>query len=337
MEWEYDGRPMCLVDTAGMRRWGSVRLATHGSLARLPGTDACRAVCFVQWDLSTPLEALSVEAARRALSKAHVVVLVIDATVGLTKQDLTIAQQVLEEGRALVVGLNKIDASEAPRMLHTMMEEALEEIAVDARGVECVSMSALTGSNVGALMPAVLDVYDKWNVRVPTSLLNRWLWRLSQVHPPPAARKTTVVTGSGRDKGRAAKSLRLKLKYLTQVRQQQVTAACDMSHTANHVLHRSTSDHQRLPCLPITRRCRSHTVGMLASTRSMCLPSTTPLTHPCCGASFLITALRTEFQLDGVPIRLVCRASHNPYNTRPSQGRADGRLQKSGSSRSKKK
>ena len=225
VEWEYDGRPMCLVDTAGMRRWGSVRLATHGSLARLPGTDACRAVCFVQWDLSTPLEALSVEAARRALSKAHVVVLVIDATVGLTKQDLTIAQQVLEEGRALVVGLNKIDASEAPRMLHTMMEEALEEIAVDARGVECVSMSALTGSNVGALMPAVLDVYDKWNVRVPTSLLNRWLWRLSQVHPPPAARKTTVVTGSGRDKGRAAKSLRLKLKYLTQVLEQQAVTA----------------------------------------------------------------------------------------------------------------
>ena len=106
---------------------------------------------------------------------------------------------------------------QVPQKLHRMMQEALEEIAVDARGVQVVSMSALTGQNVGALMPEVLEVYEKWNLRLPTSLLNKWLWRLCQVYPPPAALKTVVTRGAGRDKGRATKSLRLKLKYLTQV------------------------------------------------------------------------------------------------------------------------
>lgn len=163
-----------LVDTAGIRRKSKV---------------------------VAKLERLSVGDAMRTIRFAEVVVLVMDATGPLEKQDLQLADLVAEEGRALVLALNKWD-------LVPNLESKLREIKADLnatltqlRGVPIVPISAKTGEGVDQLLDTVLEVYALWNKRVPTAGLNRWLEAVSERHPPPAV--------SGR---------RIKLKYLTQSR-----------------------------------------------------------------------------------------------------------------------
>ncbi len=174
VDWQWRGQPVRLVDTAGMRRRARVDEA---------------------------LEKLSVADARRALGLANVVVLVLDAGLGLERQDLTIARHVLDEGRALVVAINKWDAVDDGRTALRQVRERLEISLPQARGVPVVTLSALHRRRLGALMDAVLGAYGLWTTRLATAELNRWLAGMVEAHPPP------VVAGR-----------RLKLRYMTQVK-----------------------------------------------------------------------------------------------------------------------
>src|SRR5687767_3043188 len=159
VDWEWQGRPLRLVDTAGLRR----RSKVEGKLEKLSAADTLRAIRF-----------------------AEVVVLVLDAEQGLEKQDLTIARLVEEEGRALVIAANKWDAiadkNAAKRQLRDRVETSLPQV----KGLPVVTLSALTGRNLDELMTAVFQVYGAWNRRVPTAQLNRWLEEATAAHPPPA-------------------------------------------------------------------------------------------------------------------------------------------------------
>ncbi|MFO1037836.1 MAG: ribosome biogenesis GTPase Der [Geminicoccaceae bacterium] len=162
---DWKGRRIELVDTAGLRR-----------KARVDGR----------------LEKLSTSATVKALNAAEIVVLVIDATMAFERQDLTIAGMVIEEGRALVVALNKWDLVDEPDKVMAGVRRALEEQLADARGVICVPLSALTGKHVEKLLPAVIEAYERWNKRVPTGALNRWLAETLERHPPPLVDKRRV-------------------------------------------------------------------------------------------------------------------------------------------------
>ena len=157
--WEWQGRPLRLVDTAGLRR----RSKVEAKLEKLSAADTLRAIRF-----------------------AEVVVLVLDAGQGLEKQDLTIASLVAEEGRALVIAANKWDAvadkNAAKRQLRDRIETSLPQV----KGLPVVTLSALTGRNLDELMTAVFQVSEAWNRRVPTAQLNRWLEEATAAHPPPA-------------------------------------------------------------------------------------------------------------------------------------------------------
>jgi GTPase len=172
--WSYDGRRIELVDTAGLRRKANV----IGRLEAMAGGDSRRAVRF-----------------------AHVVVLVLDAATGLEKQDLTIARMVVDEGRALIIAANKWDTIENPNAAKRAIEARLEKSLPQVRGVPVVRLSALTGRGVERLMPAVLAAYTRWNHRVPTPRLNRWIEEVQQHHPPP------LVDGR-----------RIRVRYLTQAK-----------------------------------------------------------------------------------------------------------------------
>jgi len=158
VEWRHRGRPIRLVDTAGMRRRSQV---------------------------VERLEQLAVEDSLRAIQYAEVVVLVLDAADMLEKQDLTIARLVLEEGRALVIAANKWDTikdkTEALKKLKARVAASLPQ----AQGVALVTLSARTGQNLDRLMTAVLDAHETWNRRVATPELNRWLEAALEAHPPP--------------------------------------------------------------------------------------------------------------------------------------------------------
>ncbi len=182
VEWQYGGRTIRLVDTAGLRRRANV---------------------------SDSVERLSTSNTIEAIRMANVVVLVLDANAILDKQDLTIARLVIDEGRALVIAVNKWDAvdnrAEAVRRLQDRLETSLPQV----RGVPTVTLSALAGKGLDRLMDAVVGIYDLWNRRVPTAQLNRWLAEMTERHPPPAIQ-------GGR---------RLRLRYMTQVRTRPPTFA----------------------------------------------------------------------------------------------------------------
>ena len=165
-------RDIRLIDTAGMRKKRNV---------------------------VEKLEKLSVADARRAVDFAEVVVLLLDATQGLEHQDLKIASMVLEEGRALMVAINKWDIAKDASSLFNGIREALNEGLAQVRGVPLFAVSARTGKGIDQMLGAAFELRDSWSKRVPTAALNRWFDDALEANPPPAP-----------------KGKRIKLRYITQ-------------------------------------------------------------------------------------------------------------------------
>ena len=172
--WTYMGRKINLVDTAGLRRQSRV---------------------------SDSLEKMSAASTKHAAFMAQVVILVLDADAVLDKQDLTIARQVLEEGRALVIAINKWDIANRREALQRLNDKLQTSLA-QAEGVPTVTISALKKENLDKLMRAVFKVYDRWNIRIPTAPLNQWFADMIDKYPPPL----------GKNKRR------IKLRYITQAK-----------------------------------------------------------------------------------------------------------------------
>ena len=159
VDWEWQGKPFKLFDTAGLRR----RSRVQGKIEKLSVAETLRAVRF-----------------------AELVVLVIDATQPFEKQDLQIADLIIKEGRAAVIALNKWDRIEDPRETLEALREKADRLLPQIRGVDVVPVSAVTGKGFKPLMKAVETAHGLWNVRVPTPRLNRWFGDMVQRHPPPA-------------------------------------------------------------------------------------------------------------------------------------------------------
>ena len=159
VDWEWQGRRVRLVDTAGLRRKARV----EEGLEKLSAQDTIRAITF-----------------------AEVVLLVMDATHPFETQDLQIADLVEREGRALVFVLAKWDLVEDPgQRLKTFIEQA-EHMLPQLRGAAVVHLSAETGRGVDKLMPAVVKAHDDWSTKLKTRDLNDWLKIAVERHPPPA-------------------------------------------------------------------------------------------------------------------------------------------------------
>lgn len=133
-------------------------------------------------------ETLSVGDALRAIRFAEVVILVIDAQVPFEKQDLQIADLVAQEGRALVIAVNKWDLVSGKKAYLAELQQEVERLVPQVKGVPLVPVSALQSTGLDRLMDAVLRIYETWNLRLPTAALNRWLEEAQERHPPPAVR-----------------------------------------------------------------------------------------------------------------------------------------------------
>nr|PZN87449.1 MAG: ribosome biogenesis GTPase Der [Pseudomonadota bacterium] len=173
VDFEWGGHKLSLIDTAGLRRKARV-IETAEKLAT---ADTLRAIRF-----------------------AEVVILMIDAEHPFEHQDLTIGNLVAEEGRALVIAVNKWDLITEKQASLSRLRQAAAENLAQVPGVPLVPISALAERGLDKLLAAVLQIYETWNRRVPTSDLNRWLREAVERHAPPAV------------KGR-----RIKIRYITQV------------------------------------------------------------------------------------------------------------------------
>jgi len=145
------------------------------------------------------LEKLSVADALNAIRFAEVVIVLVDAQALFEEQDIRIADLVEREGRAVVIGVNKVDMVEREPGARARLREAADQALPQIKGVPVVALSARTGEGIEALMTAVIEAHAVWNRRVPTAALNRFLAEATAAHPPPAA------------KGR-----KLRLDYITQ-------------------------------------------------------------------------------------------------------------------------
>ena len=171
-ELQWDGRPLLLFDTAGLRR----KMRVEGRAEEISVGDALKAIRF-----------------------AEVVVLLLDVEQPFEKQDLQIADLIEQEGRALVIAVNKWDLVREREKRLNELRETCQRLLPQIKGVPLVPVSALGGKGLDKLMSAVLAADALWNRRLPTHALNQWLQAAVEAHPPPAV--------SGR---------RIKLRYITQ-------------------------------------------------------------------------------------------------------------------------
>ncbi len=180
VDWDHEGTRFRLVDTAGLRK--------HARIV-------------------DPLEKMAIADTMRAIRLARIVILVVDATRPMEKQDLVIAGHVADEGRAMVLALNKWDLVENRKETLDTIRDQLTHFS-QIPDLKIVTLSALTGSNIDGLWKAARAVYESWNARVTTGALNRWLASRTQRHPPP------LVDGRPN-----------RLRYITQIKRRPPTFA----------------------------------------------------------------------------------------------------------------
>jgi GTP-binding protein len=220
----FNGRDLILTDTAGMRRRARI---------------------------DEDLEKQMVDDALNAIRFAHVCILMIDARQPLNKQDLAIARLVTEEGRGLVIAANMWDETNNKNETRDELRYRLDTSLGQVRGVPLITTSALTGQGIDKLMAAAFDIYTRWNIRLSTSRVNRWLEGMLEAHPPP------LVQGR-----------RLRIRYATQIKTRPPTFALFVSRPAD------LPDHY---------------------------------------LRYLAAGMRDDFDMEGLPIRMLMRKSNNPY------------------------
>ncbi|KAA2312706.1 ribosome biogenesis GTPase Der [Pseudooceanicola sediminis] len=156
---DWDGVPMRVFDTAGMRKKAKVQ---------------------------DKLESMSVSDGLRALKFAEVVVVLLDAAIPFETQDLRIADLAEREGRAVVIAVNKWDIEDEKQDKLKALKEDFERFLPQLRGAPLVTVSARTGRGLDRLQQAIVKAHETWNRRVSTGQLNRWLTGMLEQHPPPA-------------------------------------------------------------------------------------------------------------------------------------------------------
>ena len=173
VSWEWNGQKLRLVDTAGMRRPSRV---------------------------DEKLEQLAVTDSLKAIRRAEVVVLLLDATQGFERQDARLANRVIDAGKGLVIGVNKTDLLDMPNEQLKQIRERIEETLPQVAGLIPAPVCVLDGSGIETLMGKVFSMHQLWRARIPTAQLNQWLRDVVKAHPLPI-------------RGRS----RLRLRYATQV------------------------------------------------------------------------------------------------------------------------
>ena len=224
VEWNYNGRSIRLIDTAGLRRRSKIQ---------------------------DRVESLSAKESFRVIQYAQIVVLVLDGNLMIEKQDLTIARQVIEEGRILMIAVNKWDIVKNRMQAMQALGDRLQTSLPQVRGIPIIRLSALTGQNINKLIPAAFKIFEVWNQRISTGKLNQWLTMMTERHPPPIK--------SGR---------RIRIRYITQAKTRPPTF-------------------------------------IIFSSKGTELPEAYK--------RFLVNGIREDFNLLGVPIRILARKGNNPY------------------------
>ena len=147
------------------------------------------------------LEFKVVGSSLKSIKYANIVILMIDGTKQLNKQDLSIARWIIEEGRALILCLSKWDIIADKQETFNNVIYRIKRSLPEMRQTQIVKSSGLLGLGIDELMNLVEILYSKWNERIQTSILNSWFQDVIEIHPPPLK-----------------KGKRIKLQYISQIK-----------------------------------------------------------------------------------------------------------------------
>ena len=173
LDYEFNNQAIKLIDTAGIKKRTSIK---------------------------DQLEEITYEDSKRAIRFAHVVILTIDATIAFEKQDISIANIAIAEGRPVVVAINKWDKINDKSRYNNALVDSISSLLPEIKDAPIIYISAINGHHVNQMMQAALDIYHNWNIRIPTRKLNNWLSEKVSAHPLPLG----------------SNSRRVKIKYITQ-------------------------------------------------------------------------------------------------------------------------
>jgi len=176
VSWRYKDYNMKLIDTAGLRKRSNV----NHTLEKMSTGDAIGSIKF-----------------------ANTVILMLDATIALEQQDLTIANYVIDQGRSLVIAVNKWDLIRKRREYEDEFKYRLETHLPQVKDIPVVYLSALDNNKTLSVLDKCIEVYQLWNKKISTSKLNDWLGFTLDRHPLPIHKKL----------GR-----RVRIKYITQTK-----------------------------------------------------------------------------------------------------------------------
>src|SRR5205807_6985840 len=162
----FDGLPVVLVDTAGIRRRSAAR---------------------------DRLERFSLLRGIKAMERADAVLLVMEATTGILTQDQHVASYALEAGKGLVFVINKVDLVEGPERTAAGWRTRIAQAFKFVPHAPLVLISAKTGAGVGKVLPAALEVVGLRRTRIPTNELNKVLREVMAERPPPSYKGKRLV------------------------------------------------------------------------------------------------------------------------------------------------
>ncbi len=160
-DFTYKGRDIKLIDTAGLRKKNKIyeeleRLSTARSIESIKNSDVCA--------------------------------IVIDAELGLDKQDLTIASYAVNEGKGLIIVVNKWDLIKDKKEKLEEIEDKLSISFSQVKKIPVVCISALKSKGIKDMMKEVFELYDLRKQRITTGKLNKWLDKVVAQNPPPLSR-----------------------------------------------------------------------------------------------------------------------------------------------------
>lgn len=227
ISWQYEEYHMRLIDTAGLRKKSNI---------------------------TESLEIMSASDTMNSIRFANIVVLMLDATIALEHQDLTIANYTIDQGRGLIIVINKWDLIRKKLEYKNEFEYKLQSNLPQVKNISIIYISAHDNRNILSVLNRCINVYQIWNKKLSTSKLNDWLSFALNRHPLPIQKKL----------GR-----RVRIKYITQVKIRPPTFKLFTNDP-----HSITDSYKR----------------------------------------YLINALREDFNMPGVPIRMYFIKNNNPYS-----------------------
>lgn len=157
-------------------------------------------------------EKMAVNDAKRTIQYAQVVGLIIDGEKPLDQQELVLAKHVIDEGRILILIVNKIDLVKDRAALERKIQYKLDVSLTQVKNIRVLYLSAIRDQNFDLIFQTAVDLYETWNKRIATSAMNRWLEDAVSSHPPP------LVQGT-----------RIKIRYATQIKTRPPTFAMFIS------------------------------------------------------------------------------------------------------------